>query len=108
MSHLRSADGIVNCSDIRKSKRNSNKAPTIQSYESEQIGLKLNTKTKLMSPKNPSVSIDYYNMENVNEYNYLGYIIFLDKENQSREIAKRVACILPVTTKYGLQTVPVM
>lgn len=90
-------------------------------------------KTKIMSTDNIDVIIENQPIEVVNEYNYLGHIIKLGKENQTAEINRRTGlawaafsrmayilknhdvpislkrkiyntCILPVAT-YGLETV---
>lgn len=133
LNNLRFADDIVLISDDIKEIES-----MLQELneESQRVGLKMNiSKTKIMSPVNAQIYIDNSVIENVKEYNYLGHVISLGRENQSREISRRIklswtafgklahilrnnvipinlrrkvfnACVLPVTT-YGMETIAI-
>lgn len=130
LSHLRFADDIVlmatNTNELRDMLQELNQASNI-------IGLKMNmNKTKIMSQEHVQLSLEGHEIENVNEYIYLGHTVKLGKENQNAEIKRRIrlswaafgklqyifknedipinlkrrvynTCILPVTS-YGLET----
>jgi Reverse transcriptase (RNA-dependent DNA polymerase) len=131
LNHLRFADDIViiseDITEIQSMLQQLNQ-------ESKRAGLKMNySKTKIMTSENARVVIGTDIIETVSEYNYLGHIITLGKDNRDREIRRRIqlswaafakvshilrdhatpinlkrkvydACILPVST-YGLETV---
>lgn len=131
LHHLRFADDIVLIS--KDSEELSTMIKELQ-QTSKTVGLTMNIrKTKIMSTDNIDVIIENQPIEVVNEYNYLGHIIKLGKENQTAEINRRTGlawaafsrmayilknhdvpislkrkiyntCILPVAT-YGLETV---
>lgn len=42
------------------------------------------SKMKIMTPGNAQISVDSVNIQIVTEYNYLGHIITLVKENRER------------------------
>lgn len=131
LSHLRFADDIVLISeDIAEIESMLQEL----SRESGRVGLKMNySKTKIMTSENAQIFVDNVIIQAVEEYNYLGHIIKLGKDNRESEIKRRVqlswaafgkmshilrdntipinlkrkvydTCILPVST-YGLETV---
>lgn len=62
-----------------------------QQQASQKIGLVVNiTKTKILSTQNIRISIKEKEIENVDEYVYLGLKFKIDKENQETEIPLRM------------------
>lgn len=130
LNHLRFADDIVlinsNVHELSDMLKQLNDA-------AREIGLKMNiTKTKIISNTEEPIYIDGTQLENVEEYIYLGHAIKIGKENQTAEIKRRIrlawvgfgkmnyifrncsipinlkrkvfdTCILPIAT-YGLET----
>lgn len=133
LSHLRFADDLVLISsDVNELEQ------MLQELDraSKEIGLKMNEKkTKIMSQAGIRISIENHQIENVSEYIYLGHLIKLNKENQTKEITRRIGltwaafgkmgyilknskipinlkrkvydtCVLPIAT-YGLETMAI-
>lgn len=133
LNNLRFADDIVlinsDINELRSMIQQLNNA-------SKKVGLAMNiNKTKIMSSNNDPITIDNERLETVEEYVYLGHAVKLGKENQTREIRRRIGaawaafgklkhilknndipinlkrkvyetCILPVQT-YGLETMTI-
>ncbi|CAG9832182.1 unnamed protein product, partial [Diabrotica balteata] len=54
------------------------------------VGLKMNySKTKILSRDQTNITIQNHNIENVEQYVYLGHVITLGKPNQDGEIKRR-------------------
>lgn len=130
LNHLRFADDIVLISNNRHELSDMVKQ---LNDASKKVGLKMNiSKTKIISNNEEHILIDGIELENVEEYIYLGHTIKIGKENQSAEIRRRIrltwaafgkmkhilrngtipinlkrkvfdTCIMPVAT-YGLET----
>jgi len=133
LSHLSFEDHIVL---ISKTPDELNEMMKHLNEKSREIGLEMNIdKTKIMSPIKIELSLCNKNIENVDEYVYLGHLVKLGKDSEDSEIPRRLKLswdafkeleyvlrnpeipmdlkrevynklILPVTT-YGLETLPI-
>lgn len=100
LNHLRFADDIVLISNNLEELR---EMLTELKTASEEIGLKMNMgKTKIMTTNEIAPQVREGNIEEVDEYIYLGHMIKLGKENQTAEVNRRVRMTWAATGKLGM------